>query len=98
MLRIMQLVDGLPAGLTRRLSAVGPFQLDGILLTVREYNRDARCHRSFRLAVLSGQEQTIPELGPAPPMLGTWKAPHHACNKGRRTFSDNSGRLPGQVP
>lgn len=70
MLRIMQLVDGLSAGLTRRLSAVGPFQLEGTSLTVREYNRDSRYHRSYRLAVLSGREQILHELNPDPPLLG----------------------------
>lgn len=70
MLRVMKLVDGLSAGLTRRLAAVGPFELVGTELTVREYNRDARYHRVYRLALLSGRETPLHEEHPPTPTLG----------------------------
>jgi PAS domain-containing protein len=70
MLRVMKLVDGLSAGLTRRLAWVGPFELDGTILTVREYNRDTRYHRAYRLALLTGREAVLHEDHPPAPTLG----------------------------
>lgn len=70
MLRIMKLVDGLSAGLTRRLATVGPFQLSGSTLTIHEHNRDARYHRCYQLAIFSGRETPVTDEGGEGPTLG----------------------------
>lgn len=70
MLRIMKLVDGLSAGLTRRLATVGPFQLTGTVLTIHEHNRDARYRRCYQLAIFSGRESPVSDEPGQGPTLG----------------------------
>ena len=56
MWRLFKLVDGLSAGITRRLARVAPITLTGTVLTIREINPDARYDRSYQLPIYSGEE------------------------------------------
>lgn len=59
MYRILRLVDGLSAGITRRGAQVAPLKFDGSRLTVREDNPDSRYRRAFRLHIYSGQTDDL---------------------------------------
>jgi len=60
MLRLLKLVDGLSAAVTRRGATVAPFILEGSYLTVSEENPDPRYHRTYRLAIYQGTEEPLP--------------------------------------
>lgn len=60
MWRLMKVVDGLSAALTRRQALLDPFVLRGSRLVVGEHNRDARYHRRYELALYSGEERDLP--------------------------------------
>jgi PAS domain S-box-containing protein len=60
MLRILKVVDGLSAGITRRGARREPFRLEGSTLIVGERNVDARYQRRYALALYSGVETPLP--------------------------------------
>jgi PAS domain S-box-containing protein len=64
MWRLLKVVDGLSAALTRREATLDPFVLRGSRLVVGERNRDIRYHRRYELALYSGDERDLP--WPAP--------------------------------
>jgi PAS domain-containing protein len=71
MLRIMKVVDGLSAGLTRRTATCDPFVLQGSTLIVGERNQDARYHRRYALAIYRGTETPLPWPDEAPEGAGS---------------------------
>lgn len=60
MWRLLKLVDGLSAGLTRRTATIAPITRDGSTLTIRESNTDDRYRRAYTLAIYTGEEQSLP--------------------------------------
>lgn len=63
MWRLLQLVDGLSAGVTRRGATLAPLTVDGTTLTIRESNRDTRYRRAYTLSVYSGASHDLPDDG-----------------------------------
>lgn len=60
MWRLLKVVDGLSAGITRRQAQIAPLILQGTTLTIREANPDGRYHRAYRVSLYSGQEEALP--------------------------------------
>lgn len=59
MLRLMKVVDGLSAGMTRRAAQWAPITLEGTVLTIQESNTDPRYHRAYQLSIYSGEERSL---------------------------------------
>lgn len=59
MWRLIRLVDGLSAGITRRRAQLDPLVLEGSTLLIHERNQDARYHRHYRVAIYSGVETPL---------------------------------------
>jgi PAS domain S-box-containing protein len=60
MWRLLKIVDGLSAGITRRNATIAPLTRDGTTLTIRENNADHRYHRAYTVSVYTGDERPLP--------------------------------------
>jgi PAS domain-containing protein len=59
MWRLLRLIDGLSAGITRRKAKVAPITRDGTTLTIREDNDDLRYRRAYTLSIYTGEERPL---------------------------------------
>lgn len=59
MWRLLRLVDGLSAGMTRRGAKVSPISRNGTTLTIQEDNQDQRYHRTYAISIYSGEQRSL---------------------------------------
>ncbi|PSR23690.1 MAG: hypothetical protein C7B45_02595 [Sulfobacillus acidophilus] len=60
MWRLLRLIDGLSAGITRRQAKIAPITRDGTILTIREDNDDLRYRRAYTISIYTGEEHSLP--------------------------------------